>query len=462
MKKPCKFISQIWRRGPGFESMAINEPEASNVGKVSGLAENGNRRSSEIAGKANASRKLAVVAGNAVSARLRHAGLDPMQLVRARSAAEEGQVKIPLRHRWMVLGFVFGVLLPAIVVTVYMVFIAADQYHSRTAFAVRTIENAGATELLGLVVQGGGASTTSDSYIISDYLQSQAVVEDISKTLDLEAIFNRSNSDWYFAMGEDLPIEDKVEYWNTMVDVNYDATSGLITIETRAFAPEDATAIADALVEISERLVNRLADKAHRESIRFAKQEVARAEARLKIYRKELLQYREETQEISPLENARITVELIASLEQELTKNQAELKTLKQYLDPQSPQIRILERQILSLEEQISSERQRLGAGNGTSDVARRSISNRLASYEELEVEREFAQKAYTAALAGLENARAEADSKQIYLAVSLHPSLSEDAQYPYRLLSSLTVFLLLFGVWLVCVLTFYNFRDRR
>lgn len=441
--------------------MAVSEPEPSGVKKMPRGPGNRRRQGSDDPLTANTPKRLAVVAGNAVSARLRHAGLDPSQLIRARSSAEEGQVKRPLRHRWIILGFFLGVLLPTLAASVYMVFLAADQYHSRTAFAVRTIENTGATEFLGLVVQGGGASTTSDSYIISDYLQSQAVVEEVSKALDLAAMFNRSNSDWYFAMGEDLPIEDKVDYWNAMVDVNYDATSGLITVETRAFSPQDATAIAEALVEASERLVNRLADKAHRESIRFAKQEVARAEARLKIYRKELLQYREETQEISPLENAKITVELIASLEQELTKNQAELKTLKQYLDPQSPQIRILERQILSLEEQIASERQRLGAGSGIAGLAGRSISNRLASYEELELEREFAQKAYTAALASLEKARAEADSKQIYLAVSLHPSLSEEAQYPYRLLSSLTVFLALFGLWLVIVLTYYNVRDR-
>lgn len=442
--------------------MAGKRQESLDAKELPDTFENSVRVDSKTPGRTPAAKKFAVVAGNAVSNRLKTVGLDPAQLIRARQIAEEGHVLRPSRHRWIRLSFLFAVLLPSIAAAIYLFFIAADQYHSRAAFAVRSIENTGATDLLGLVVKGSGATTTSDSYIISDYLQSQAAVEEASQALDLEAIFNRGSADWFFRMGNELPIEDKVRYWNSMVDVNYDSTSGLIVVETRAFTPQDARALAEIVVQNSERLVNRLAENAHRESIRFAKQEVALAEARLKIFRKELLEYREETQEISPLENAKITLELIASLEQALTKNNAELKTLRQYLDPQSPQIRILERQISSLEEQIRAERQRLGNGEDASgEIAARSISSRLASYEELELEREFAERAYTASLATLEKARAEADAKQIYLAVSLRPSLSEEAQYPERLFTSFAIFLGLAGFWLVGVLIYYNIRDR-
>src|SRR5690606_18923000 len=171
-------------------------------------------------------KKLAVVAGNAISTRLRDAGLDPTQLTRSPALVDAAGRKARKRHRLMGITFVLGVLLPSLLATVYMVFIAADQFHSRTAFAVRSVESTGATELLGMVIQGGGATNASDSYIINDYLQSQAIIEDVSKTVDLERIFNVSHADWLFRMGEDLPIEDRLDYWNSMVDVNYDSTSG--------------------------------------------------------------------------------------------------------------------------------------------------------------------------------------------------------------------------------------------
>ncbi|MBA5776316.1 RkpR, polysaccharide export protein [Stappia sp. F7233] len=414
-------------------------------------------------------RRLAVISGTAISTRLKDAGLDPVHLIRQIDPTTHGRGKLRLRHRFIVLGFLLGVVLPSLAVSTYMAFIAADQYHSKAAFAVRSVDGGSPADLLGLIAPSGRSDNVSNSYIISDYLQNQVVIEDVSKSIDIDQIFNRSSADWFFKLGTGRPIEDKLEYWNNMVSVNYDPSSGLIFVEARAFSPEDAQAITNAILERSEFLVNNLSDSAQRESVRFAKEEVAHAEARLKVFRKQLLNFRQTTQEISPTENARITLELIGTLEQQLTKNEAELKTLNQYLDPESPQIRILKRQIQSLREQISAERARLGYGSSTSngdaalseDKRGDTISGRIASYEELELEREFAERLYTAALSGLEKARADADAKQTYLAVFLRPTLSEDAQYPHRLLISLATFLALFGVWLASVLIYYNMRDR-
>src|SRR5690606_10339979 len=146
------------------------------------------------------------------------------------------------------------------------------------------VESTGATELLGMVIQGGGATNASDSYIINDYLQSQAIIEDVSKTVDLERIFNVSHADWLFRMGEDLPIEDRLDYWNSMVDVTYDSTSGNLFVQVKAFTPEDAKAIAEAIVENSDRLVNRLSETAQRETSRFDTEEGARAGVRPQLF----------------------------------------------------------------------------------------------------------------------------------------------------------------------------------
>ncbi|NRG18543.1 RkpR, polysaccharide export protein [Rhizobiales bacterium] len=443
--------------------MKAQPPKSSNAGE---LGDSGAKpRTVRTAQRLQGGRNLAVVAGNAISLRLKDAGLDPAQFTRDPSSARRAhRTRKPLRHRIVSLSFLLAVVIPSIVTALYMFLFAADQYHSRAAFAVRSVESTGATDLLGLVVQGGGATNVSDSYIINDYLQSQAVVEDVAREIDIVSAFNHRDADWFFRMGDDLSIEEKVDYWNDMVDVDFDSTSGLIFVNARAFTAKDAQAITGKIVENSDILVNRLSEDSHRESLRLARQEVARAEARLKVFRKELLAYREATQEISPLENAKITIELIGTLEQELTKNQAELKTLSQYLDPSSPQVRILQRQIESLKEQIAAERQRLGDGRtneGSDSSAGRTISNRIASYEELELEREFAERLYTAALSSLEKARAEADAKQTYLAVFQKPTLSQEAQYPERGMTSLLVFLGLLAAWGICVMVYYNIRDR-
>ncbi len=249
-----------------------------------------------------------------------------------------------------------------------------------------------------------------------------------------------------------------------MVDVSFDATSGVIQVEVRSFRPEDSVEIAKAVLKRSEILVNQLSEANRRETVRFAEESVARAEARLKAIRKQMLAYRNETQEVSPEENARLASEMIAGLDQQRASREAEKKTLMSYLDEDSPRIRLLNQQIEALEGQISSARERLGSGtspSGSSGTNRTALSFRLADYSELALEEEFAQQLYVTSLASLETARQEADGKHLYLATFIQPTLSEDAQYPHRLLYSLAMLLLLAGAWSVVVLMYYNVRDR-
>jgi len=396
--------------------------------------------------------------------RLKKSGLDPQKLLdlalpntTARSAAK-------LRHRLIILGFLAFVMLPAAVFTGYMFFWASDQYHSTAAFAVRSSNPVGATDILGMVMGSGAAdSTTSNSYIVTDYIQSQAILEDLPDDIDLQTIFNRESSDVLFAMGRDLPIEDQLNYWNRMVDVSFDSTSGVIYVEVRSFRAEDSVAIASTILDRSDVLVNKLSEANRRQTVRYAEEAVARAEARVKAIRKQMLAYREESQEVSPEANAEIAAEMIAGLDQERASREAEKQTLLSYLDEDSPRIRMLDQQILALKSEISNVRNRLGSGSaaGVEGAQKKNLSLRLADYSELALEEEFAQKLYVTSLASLETARQEADNKSLYLATFIQPTLSQDAQYPSRFLYSLGVFLVLAGLWVMAVLMYYNIRDR-
>jgi capsular polysaccharide transport system permease protein len=397
--------------------------------------------------------------------RLKKSGLDPQKLLDLALTGTASKSATKTRHMMMVLGFALFVAIPSAAFSAYMFFWASDQYHSTAAFAVRSSNPVAATEVLGMVLDGGGESTTSNSYIVTDYLQSQTIVEDLSKDLDLQEIFNRESSDFLFSMGRDIPIEDQLEYWNGMVDASYDSTSGVIYLEVRSFRPEDSVKIAEAVLQKAEVLVNNLSEENRHQIVRFAQEGVARAEARLKAIRKQMLAYREESQEVSPEDNAKLTAEMIAGLDQERASREAEKATLTSYLDEDSPKIRMLNRQISALESEIASMRQRLGSGvspsAGSASADSNALSFRIANYSELKLEEEFARGLYVSTLAGLEKAREDADSKSMYLATFIEPTLSQEAQYPHRMLYSLAVFLLLTGFWTVAVLLYYNVRDR-
>lgn len=372
--------------------------------------------------------------------------------------------KLAFRHTVIGASFLSLVALPAVLTSIYMAFIATDQYHSTTSFAVRSIEGGGATDILGMFTQASGSSTVSDSYILMDYILSERMVGAADRYFNLEDIYATRGLDFFYGIGSALPIEDKLAYWRDMVTVNFDHASGIMQVTVKAFDPKQAQDITQFIVDRSDDLVNGLSLSARNDVLRAAQDEVLAGESRLARARLKLRDYRDKSQEISPEEGAKLAVQLIGGLEEELTKLNADLAAAKSQMKEDTPRIRVLKTRIESLEQQVVRERQRLGAGErkpSVSDANTPDVAGRIAEFEELETEREFAERAYTAALTALERARIEANNRQRYLAQFIEPTLSQMAQYPARLLNALLVTLGLLFAWGIGVMSYYNIRDR-
>ncbi len=365
------------------------------------------------------------------------------------------------RHRLIVASFVACVAAPTLLAAAYLGWIAADRYASRVAFSIRSSEAAAPLEILGAVTRIGSSSVLTDGQVLYDFIQSQQIVETIRARLPIEDYYNRAPSDLVFALGRDQPIEDLVAYWNRAVDVSLDPVTGIVAVEARAFDPHEARAIAAAILAASADLVNRLADIAREDAVRDAATELAGAEQRLRAIRTRLRAFRDIEQEVDPTQNARVAVGLVATLEEDLARARVELDLLRGALDGKAPRIALLERQVGSLESRIAAERSRLGAGARPGQGDQRPLSEVVGDYEELVVDREFAEQAYTLALATYQQAEADARQRHRYLAPHIEPTLSEDPEYPDRPLLTVAVFLTALAAWSVVVLGWYNLRDR-
>jgi capsular polysaccharide transport system permease protein len=369
----------------------------------------------------------------------------------------------PRRRHWLIaLSFFLAVVMHSLMATTYLTWTAADRYGSRVAFSIRSNQAAAPLEILGAVTQLGNSSVLTDGQLLYDFIQSQQIVETVRTQLPLEAYYNRAPRDWVFSLGEDPPVEDLIDYWNRMVDVSLDPVTGIITIEARAFTPTEAQAIAAAILAASADLVNRLADTAREDAVSYAAVELAGAEQRLRSIRVRLRKFRDIEQEVDPSQNARIAIGLVAGLEEELSQARVQLELLSGALDDTAPRIVFLRRQIKSLQARIAAERTRLGSGVPRGNDDMRSLSQVVGEFEELVVDREFAEQSYTVALATYQQAQAEARRRHRYLAAHIEPTLSEEPQYPDRPLLIAAIFLLALAAWTILVLAGYNIRDRR
>ncbi len=369
--------------------------------------------------------------------------------------------RMKLRHKVIAGTFALFVAVPTVLSGLYMAFVAADQYHSSAAFAVRSIDGKVSSDILGMFTQGtGGGSTGTDSYMLLDYIRSESMIEAVSSSVDFDEAFARRGTDFLYGMATGLPVEDRLDYWRRMVTVDYDHTSSILKLTIKAFDPVTAQAIASSIIRESERLINDLSLEARNGVLKASREEVELAEGRLSAARVALRNFRDVSQEADPVEAAKLAAQLVGSLEQQLTQLKTELTAARTRMAADSPRIRVITTQISSLEKQLVEERQRFGSGSADSSSST-DVASRILQYESLETEREFAEKAYTSALSGFEKARIDANNQQRYLATFIQPTLSELAQYPTRLLNVALVFLgCLFG-WGVVTMGYYNIRDR-
>lgn len=362
------------------------------------------------------------------------------------------------RHYLVLISFIVLVLLPALAVLSYLYLRAADQYLSVVGFVVHTEEGAPALEILGGVSLSSG--NFSDTDILYKFIQSQQLVKEVNKKLDLERIYSQPSSDPIFSYDTDGTIEDLVKYWNRMVNVYYDDSTSLIEVRVRSFNPQDSHKITEEIFNQSSMIINELSKIARDDITRYTKEELDKAVNRLKIARQAITKFRTKTKIIDPKANVEGQVSLLIILQQQLAEALIDFDLLKDTTKSGDPRILQMSRKIKVIEAQIEKEREKFGISTEKENTE--AYSELVGEYEVLTVDLEFAEQAYINALQAYDRAVAEAHRQNRYLAAYIKPTLAEKAEYPKRFSLFSVIILFLFLFWASMVLIVYSVRDRR
>jgi capsular polysaccharide transport system permease protein len=267
-------------------------------------------------------------------------------------------------------------------------------------------------------------------------VKSQALVEALDRQLDLRAIFGRDGIDWISRYNADDPIEDLVKYWKGHIKMSAEAPSGIVTMQVSAFSPEEALQIANATVDLSERLVNGLSARARQDAVTEAEAELARAETRLTNALTTMRDLRNQQSTLDPQRTAEGIGKLISELRLEKIRLEQELTASKRGdVSDSAPQVQIMRTRVDVIGEQITGLEQLLTSQDDTEPGT---IAGKMTRFDELELEQQIAEKQYTLAAAALERARVNAEGKHVYLATFVHPVLPRNSTYPNRVLFSL------------------------
>lgn len=363
----------------------------------------------------------------------------------------------PRGRHFLISGlFAIMVVLPAALVAAYLYIVADDQYSSDVSFFVRSEAMRNPLDVLAGMGQIS-TGTSTDSEILYEFLTSQQIVEQILDKVALREIFSNTKDDWFYSVPKDASIEQLLKHWKWRVKVSHDKASGTLHVQTLTFTAEDSRLINQAILDESQILVDRLSRIARDDTTRYAQEELSQSAERLRVARKDFAEFRAKNKIIDPEIEIKNRGGALGELQKQLVEAMVNLQLVTSSTSSdQDPRISQAERRVVALREQLEAERSSVIGGEDEGLV------KVVGEYETLFLEREFAEKAYLAASAALDSARAEADRRSKYLAVHIGPTQAKTSLYPQRGLTLIIVTAGLFLVWVITVMSVYALRDRR
>ena len=351
-------------------------------------------------------------------------------------------------YRW----FLGLVIVPTLLVAAYYYLIASDQYQSETHILVRTAEQQKPTVSgIGAILTGGGAADAGpEAMSVADYLTSHDVVATLRNRLDLVNRYRRPGVDWLSALwGGDHPTDEKLlKYYLDHTKVEVNSSTGITIIQARAFTPTDAYAIATALLDLGDRRVNSLNTSAYNDAVASQQRQLRQAQDNLAQAQSAINAFRATKADIDPTGTGSAQTALVTQLTGQLASARAQMVSVGQTISRSSPQYVALARRVAALQAQVDAQQSRLAGGDG------QTIASQVASYNELLMRQQFAQRQYETVAAALDRARQQTIDKHLYLVRVVNPNLPEKSQFPKRGRVTLTVFfslLLAYGIgWML------------
>lgn len=384
----------------------------------------------------------------------------PAQVVQVQPIARPARLR--RRHWGLILSFVLLVAAPLAATVWYLAEVAQDQYQSVTGFIVRSQESGGASELVGGLLQFTGGSTASDSDILYEFIQSHEMVQAVDAEIDLRTHYSQVwPTDWVFGLWPDASQEDLDWYWNRIVGISYNAGTGLTEVSVVAFDPATAQAITSAIVRQSQDRINALNEQAREDAMRYARDDLDEALTRLKSAREALTRFRTRTRIVDPATDIQGRMGVLNNLQQQLAAALVEYDLLRGTAPATDPRVVKAQQLIDVIRERIRLERAGFTSDSTDTGGIGEDYPSLIAEFESLNVDLEYAEQTYRAALTALEVARGDAQRQGRYLATYIKPTLAQSSEYPQRwILGGLTGLFLLLG-WSILALIYYSIRDR-
>ncbi|MEO1142596.1 MAG: hypothetical protein AAFW66_09660, partial [Pseudomonadota bacterium] len=327
----------------------------------------------------------------------------------------------------LIFGLVFLLIVPIVAGTAYYTFFASDVFESETRFVVRSAIPAIPKKESTSETGSPSAKIAQDTQVVANFVTSPAIIEQIDQEFGFAKLFGNDDIDYISRLEKDATAEEKLEYWEDMVDSFIDPRSGIVTLNFQAFTADQVQTLAEYVIKQSEEKVNQLNTGIWNELVSSAQKDLENAKIKMDELR---IQLREEQNKSGIFDVellAESTTTIIETIRLEILELEARREVRLTELDSQSSVILDLDRQIAVRNEQIKRLQAEI-AGTASEKV---SIASYYANFETLRVESKIAEEHFERAVRELERVKLLSSLQLVYLDAFLPPSLPDESTQP-------------------------------
>lgn len=323
------------------------------------------------------------------------------------------------------------VLLGAVLGVIYWGKLASDRYVSEASVIIRKTDSAIAPSPdLSMLIAGVSGVNRADQLLLREYLLSMDMLKKLDAALGLRAHYSSREHDLLSRLWL-TDLEWFHRHYLSRTSISYDDFAGVLRIRVQAYSPDIALAIAQMLVHEGEVYMNHISHEMTEIQVNFLTTQVDVAQERFQEASKTLLAFQNEKGLLSPQATAESANVLIAKLEEQKAQTQTQLAALPKTLGANHPTVIMLRQSLAALEQQISTEKAKLANPTG------KTLNITMEEFHRLQMEVNFTQELYKAALTALEKGRIDAARLLEKVSVLQAPTLPEYPMQPRRIYNS-------------------------
>lgn len=347
-------------------------------------------------------------------------------------------------------SFAILVVLPVVVYGLYISLFASRMFETESRFAIRGATHhllnstAGTFGRAGFLVR---LNSNQEAKIVENYIRSPGIIQDLSAVMPLREIYGGRGIDYWSRLPADATFDDLAKYWRKMVTVSVEAISGVVVVRVRAFSPDDALRVSQAILARAEALVERMVDRIRQDTLDGSEREVRDAAGRSAVARNALLQYRDREGIIDADKSAKALLDTISKLREDKLSIESSMQTMLRHVSDDSPTIREMRNQLGSLVEEIRIIETQLTRAHGGN---RQTASEAIRAYEVLKIDSTLADTHTAMAEQLLTQARSNFEAYLVHVQPYVQPSLPQRSLYLFPTVQTLVLFLQALMLWTI------------